>query len=1022
MSLSIRQWLAEYNIQLTQLKTPGTQTAGIAFRLVQDMHVKSLTTFDICPFAEILELPWSLAWQEMQPAADLTVELLRVWNRKKPLKRNEGTWLAFQIAYLRALHQILEQENRILRPWLNRASLLAQLATEPSKQALSDPQLQGLLKTLRPGRLSDTQAEQALSMLGESFLGQQMNNLAIAWLMANGAEETEAKLIVQRLVYALPGYLLEAIAFNALPLAQLQKFVRLGNIPSTPEALNQLAASPDNLEVETERATEFAPAGLTPTAIDLHRESYRASLLKALGTPVLEEPFALKDLYVPLKGIEINSAKGEKAPSPVDLMEWATNQLTDLETIAVIEAPPGAGKTSFCQLFAAKVAQELYPLWMPVSIRLRDASLSRSLAQTLATAFPMGKLTDADGWLVPPHPPVLLILDGLDELPRSPQTERHLSTFLDQVSQFIAQSTNASLRPRHKIVLTCRSGMLEGAYSSKPLQPRGLSQHFRRIAIQPLDQEQLKLWFKQWSKLQSKYIAQAFFNFLKLSGVFHFKPEVKDFANFIHQPLMMLLAGILYRDGWLDESILPLPSSKVKFEIHDRLCRWLLGEPPDTMSAAEKMHLPVREGLAHACRSPEAIANLLQGRSPETVRQQMEVAALNIIQTAEKSIVTTPAEQMTLPALYFCPVGSDNRQTTKIEFSHPSLGEYLAGVAIAQQLKILAQQVQDPYGEVKFAINSPDEVATHLYSLLSFGIVPPLVEEVAIEYLRREEARSRSAFSFEILCDRLYRFYRSYCRARWLDTGIAHKVRSHNSLNALQIDAAVGLNTFLLLCATHREALLDFSPCGDPTILEQFDPDQLLTLIGRTTVLSPIAFWQRARGSLHQLSLDGACLHYVMLAEANFWKSSFFKAELVGANLTDANLQEANLSWANLTGANLAGANLTAARLEGANLTGANLCGATLQLASLTNACLYQAQLDSATKDYAEKNGALFSLEQYQACQKALASLEGTRQSEIEESHDGDQTLLLIQHGQGSVVGATTTNADMMEGETVVLE
>jgi uncharacterized protein YjbI with pentapeptide repeats len=615
----------------------------------------------------------------------------------------------------------------------------------------------------------------------------------------------------------------------------------------------------------------------------------------------------------------------------------------------------------------------------------------------------------------------LLILDGLDELPRSPQTERHLSTFLDQVSQFVVQGTHAFGRPRHKIVLTLSSGILQGAYSSKPLQPRGLSQQFRRIAIQPLDQEQLKLWFKQWSKLQSKYIAQAFFNFLKQSGVFHFKPDVKDFANFVHQPLMMLLAGILHRDGWLDESILPLPGSKVKFEIHDRLCRWLLGEPPDTMSAAERMHLPVREGLAHACRSPEAISNLLQGRSPGAVLQQMEVAALNIIQSCEKSIATKPAEQMQLPALYFG-ISSDDRQTTKIEFSHPSLGEYLAGVAIAQQLKILAQQVQDPYGEVKFAINSPDEVASHLYSLLCFGILPPLVEQVAIEYLRREEARSRSAFSFEILSDRLYRFYRSYCRGRWLDTGIAHKVRANNSLNALQIDAAVGLNTFLLLCACHREALLDFCPCGEPTILEEFDPDQLLTLIGRTTVLSPIAFWQRARGSLYQLSLDGACLHYAMLAAANFWKSSFFKAELVGANLTDANLQEANLSWANLTGANLAGANLTAAKLEGANLTGANLCGATLQLASLTNACLYQAQLDNATKDYAEKNGALFSLEQYQACQKALASLEDTRTASFEASHDGDQTLLLIQHGQGSVVGATTTNADLMEGETVLLE
>ena len=97
------------------------------------------------------------------------------------------------------------------------------------KLLLQDAKLQGLLKTLSPGKLTDTQAEQALSLMADSLLVQQMNNATVAWFVANGAEEPEAKLLTQRLSHALPGHLLTVIAQNAPPLAQLQKFVRLGS-------------------------------------------------------------------------------------------------------------------------------------------------------------------------------------------------------------------------------------------------------------------------------------------------------------------------------------------------------------------------------------------------------------------------------------------------------------------------------------------------------------------------------------------------------------------------------------------------------------------------------------------------------------------------------------------------------------------------------------------------------------------------------------------------------------------------
>ncbi|WP_442944726.1 hypothetical protein [Nostoc sp.] len=48
--------------------------------------------------------------------------------------------------------------------------------------------------------------------------------------------------------------------------------------------------------------------------------------------------------------------------------------------IYLLEVP--YGKTSFCQLWAAQVAQELYPTWMPVLIRLRDVKYGKALIET----------------------------------------------------------------------------------------------------------------------------------------------------------------------------------------------------------------------------------------------------------------------------------------------------------------------------------------------------------------------------------------------------------------------------------------------------------------------------------------------------------------------------------------------------------------------------------------------------------------------------------------------------------------
>ncbi|MGF1937992.1 MAG: pentapeptide repeat-containing protein [Nostoc sp. ChiQUE02] len=956
MNLSIRHWLAERHIAINQIRGfSAGQLAGIAYRIVQDMEIKSLMPFDICTLVEVLELPLGIVWEEISIISQLTEKLLRSLSQKKPLKRNEGTWLAFQIAYLQGLQAILEQEASLQRLWLDRASIPIQphiLREDVGKLILQEPQLQGLLKTLSPGKLTDTQAEQALSLVADSLLVQQINNAAIAWLVANGAEEPEAKLLTQRLVNSLPGHLLVVVTENAAPLAQLQKFFRLG-----------ISLSPSLLTPEV--------GSTVAEKIDLHREHYRASLIKNLSIPLLMESFALKDIYVPQKGLPIEesiSEQDKKTVKPVDLKTWAQQQLTDLETIAVIESEPGYGKTSFCQLWAAQVAQELYPTWMPILIRLRDVKYGKTLIETLNSAFPV----NLSAWLEQENLPCLLLLDGLDELPPSAQGIRAQAIFIQQLLNFQSQH-------RHKIVLTSRSTTLQ------KIAPE-ISLLLKRIIIQPLDADELKQWFQQWAKVQSLAIAQNFFTFLKQAGLFVNQSKLRELSALVRQPLMLHLLGILHRDGLLDDELLQLAGNSQKssllWEIYHRLSRWLLGYP--LIGGIKTMLL--RSGSAHIHRTPEAIANLLAGRHPQDLLEQMQAIALKILHS-QRHQINLAGEFNALPEFYFKirdleSSGKSAAQSSLIEFSFINLGESLCADAIAAQLKFLTQYQDEAYGTLTFVLDSPSSVAQYIYNLLGYGILSQEIEELAMPAagcayagLHRQQ---KHKFSFEILFQRLLSFWRPYCQGRWLDEGIAHKALTHfhalqNPVNVEQVNAAVGLNVFLLLCACYRETKVPFWPCGNPANLAEFNPEALSMLIAKTTVLHKSAFATRIK-SLAGLNLSGASLLQVMLTGVNLEQTNLSNAELIGANLAGANLQQANLAGANLQQANLAGANLAGANLTGANLQQANLLGINLNSVNLTNACLFDAILTETDKKLLTDNGVLFSKESFQR-QKDLRSL-----------------------------------------------
>ncbi|MBD2299718.1 pentapeptide repeat-containing protein [Nostoc sp. FACHB-190] len=987
MNLSIRQWLAERQIEISQIREFSLgQLAGVAYRIVQDMEVKSLAPLDVCTLAEVLELPLGSVWQDIKLIARLTESLLRSLSEKKALKRNEGTWLAFHIAYLYALHQIIQQEVSLKKPWLNRAMISSQgeiLQEIIGKLSLQDVQLQGLLKTLTQGKLTDTQAEQALSVVADSLLVQQMNNATIAWLIANGAEDLEAKLLTQRLTHSLSGYLLKVVAENAPQLAQLQKFFQLGSTSNiAPSESGNLGAAKNSSVGDK---------------IDLCRENYRVFLLKNLSQPLFIESFALKDIYITLKGLVVNT----NTPS-VDIKKWAQEQLADSENIAVIAAEPGYGKTSFCQIWAAEVARELYPNWMPVIIRLRDIKYGQTLAETLNSGFALNAQTNLSNWLEQEQPRCLLLLDGLDELPAANLGIRAKTIFIQQLMALQAKG-------KHKIILTSRKNALE------EIEPDILSQ-LPQIIIQPLEQEQLKQWFQQWAMLQSLPVAQNFFTFLKQSGLFISNSKFPELSALVRQPLLLYLLGILHRDALIDDEIWQLAQSpsttKVVWEIYHRLSRWLLGYP---VTGGIKTML-LRSGSAHIHRTQEAIANLLSGCHPQDLLNQIQAIALQILHSDRYQIhLTETSPPPTLPAFYFktspaalseklragvSPVeqtsvtqhSAPNTQHSALltEFSHPKLGEYLCAEAIAYQLKILTQQQKDDYGILIFALDSPQSVAQHLYKLLGYGVLTTEIKQLVIETLLHQP---QSDFSLDLLLQRLELFWRGYCQGRWLNEGIAHQAWNYfhtlgNPINVEQINASVGINVFLLLSAGYRFTKVAFSPCGNPQNVAEFYPEVLTMLMGKAAILSHSVWLKRILPqSLTQLNLSGASLLQVMLVKANLEQTNLINANLSYANLTNANLSYANLTNANLSYANLTNADLSYANLTGANLTGANLSSINLENVNLVNACLFDAILTAADREIATMNGAVFSLEQFYTLKKLLSQT-----SVMSSSDRGDQT------------------------------
>ena len=154
----------------------------------------------------------------------------------------------------------------------------------------------------------------------------------------------------------------------------------------------------------------------------------------------------------------VKDGKVHEEANGQNIEDWAMNWLQDNSqsaNVLFIQGRPGAGKSVFCRMFADRIRRELYPIWIPILIRLRDVeAFKQDFDDTLSNAVGWDFVKSDRGWLTDPNTRFLFLLDGFDELLLERGTNQNLRQFLEQVALFQKRGLENPERGHRVLILS----------------------------------------------------------------------------------------------------------------------------------------------------------------------------------------------------------------------------------------------------------------------------------------------------------------------------------------------------------------------------------------------------------------------------------------------------------------------------------------------------------------------------------------------------------------------------------------
>ncbi|MCW2235611.1 pentapeptide repeat-containing protein [Azospirillum canadense] len=677
-------------------------------------------------------------------------------------------------------------------------------------------------------------------------------------------------------------------------------------------------------------------------------QAYGARLVEAVHRPLRSlDPekiprCSLHDLYVPLRaslGELPDPSAARRSDSrriPIlwldEALDCWTANANRRDSIRVLSGEPGSGKSSACAMLAARLARQgRRVLLVPLSRLNYTGDAATELARFVRNELGHDALERAKGDL---GPPLVLILDGLDELAKAGQGAVAILTgFVNNLGFALSEMNRNGMR-----VLLLLAGRPGAAGSADPIaRVEGSRLHVLRYRV-----ESKKLdWFDNRKLAGLDQRPDWWRRFDRERRM----PDILSQTN-VHlgsltdQPLLnWLLAQVLVLEGQDKATCI-----EGMHDLYSRLFSHVLN----------RFHRKSEEGWTE---STDIIPRADLGRMLEevavaawhsggdrtvpfpVVKSRLEKAGLD-----RYLVRLTENRDEALTSLldsFFCRAHAGQMHHS-VEFTHKSFGQFLTA-------RRIVREITDAHDDLKGG-DRRNRVMSCLENWLSL-CGPAAMDSDLLNFLQAEVAAPprEGDGPRDVAC------WRTTLTQLFQDCVRHGMPMPSGNLRARETERQVRNAEVTLLGALHATVLVSLDPPNRSII--RLDPDNpseprlagatLHRLIGASSE-SGVAWACLSCLNLAGAELEDASLWGTILTCTNLRGANLTRAILWGTGLEGADLTNAVLAGAKLTGADLSEADLTGARLMGANLTGANLTGANLTNADLSEADLTGIQLAGA--------------------------------------------------------------------------
>jgi uncharacterized protein YjbI with pentapeptide repeats len=710
-------------------------------------------------------------------------------------------------------------------------------------------------------------------------------------------------------------------------------------------------------------------------------EAYRAHLQKQVDEPVFGEAVSLQQIYVEPRAYVVRGLEGREPVQTRRHVSWLRESVMqwlrggdESDAVRIIKGDPGTGKSSFTKMLAADLAEAGTHDVVFAQLHLLDPTKNLTDAVRDFVSGPNHPLDGIDPFK---NTPLLLILDGLDELSKQGEVGARVARdFVDEIDRSLrglnqngiavrvllsgrkiaAEAGAKVLRDRTKVL-----NLIPFVPEIDPAKGVGVKTYADpdHLAFDEEDEpiDQRDDWWRTYGEASGTDYSDGMPDRLR-------EGRLGDITT---QPLLNYLVALAYED---DETQFSEDASLSK--LYDQLLEGVykrdydFGPHPGTKVVASKQDfLRILEEIAldawHKDGRTTTVASIRERCEDQGLVGHFEEVRNNL---------ATGISQL-LAAFYFRKTGQTPQGEATFEFTHKTFAEYLTAQRLVRAVEQIHQARKADQEHGGLAGRSLVEslviwVETCGPTAMDEDLFEFFADEIRLRHERSKEEDKDEEANVEDWQETFAAFIRHTLRhdvpMEKVDASLDFQTQKAWARNAEEALLAVVRACQLALLADVDEAerepgmyaveVFDDSTrdsAGDWIRRLQSPLSEneaalykglLASIIWEETVL-PTSFLRGAR--LRSANLRDADLIGADLRDANLRD-----ADLIGADLRRADLRRANLRDADLIGANLRDADLIRADLRRANLRGANLRGADLRDADLRDANLRDANLRRA--------------------------------------------------------------------------